>query len=410
MRIDLFYCKLIPTCLSHFKMKSPSLFPPQQAVTAIAQLLSASSLQSAIKNDLFPSAAMVTALSREVGVPLTKSELLLLDPHSHEAAGGAGAGAAEEARADPEMTARRFHPVRRGRGRWTPTEHRNSAFERHLLARKDHSGPRFLASNRAAIQRVSEANSAAKAEWERQHGAARFRLPEAFSARSDGVFNYSGQALNSGQLALKELSRFLHEKDPHGVYTFRPNGLDCVFDDQEDEKTTGERRPAEDWQHYSHLSSLESFRQGLPPLDGARAEELAEPWRENWLRQELFRPCLKGRSPLPWSARSLDFDLWRRPEADSEPIAPFYTARDDRHDLELAERQEANEWHRRVVVDDPQFRVHRRLAASEMTPQGLKAASQSERLTDILKDAPVKASLRGPGRFHDIPRLCVLHE
>ena len=66
-------------------------------------------------------------------------------------------------------------------------------------------------------------------------------------------------------------------------------------------------------------------------------------------------------------------------------------------------------WEQKLVVKDARQRFHRCSTATEQHDRGLKASCQVDKLQGLLKDEPMKLSLKfGKGNFHKIPALNVV--
>ena len=93
-----------------------------------------------------------------------------------------------------------------------------------------------------------------------------------------------------------------------------------------------------------------------------------------------------------------DFDLYTRAPVHVGPAPPvtIHLAGDERkREVREIARREEEAWQSKVVVDDVRFRVHRKPGAMELRDRGSGASTQLDKLCGLLKDLPLKRSLRG---------------
>ncbi|KAK2874198.1 hypothetical protein Q8A67_021351 [Cirrhinus molitorella] len=147
-------------------------------------------------------------------------------------------------------------------------------------------------------------------------------------------------------------------------------------------------------------SSIESNQHPKRP-DDARIEELKKPWRENILHGNKLKPTL-SRSRLPWIHRYEDFELYSKPPLEFGP--EHHMSNHLAGESLLAAHAQYNRWQRKTLHDEtstrsgraPEFRCH-------MKRDGL------DKLQDILKDKPMKYSLKRPGMaLKPIPVISVV--
>ncbi|XP_059393330.1 uncharacterized protein cfap92 [Carassius carassius] len=147
-------------------------------------------------------------------------------------------------------------------------------------------------------------------------------------------------------------------------------------------------------------SSIESNQHPNKP-DDARIEELRKPWRENIVHGNKLKPTL-SRFRLPWIHRHQDFELYSKPLLDFGAELPLsiLLPGEALHEVHA----QYNGWQRKMSLDEtstgsgriPEFRCHMRRA-------GL------DKLQDILKDKPMKYSLKRPGMaLKPIPVISVV--
>ncbi|XP_002663836.5 uncharacterized protein CFAP92 isoform X1 [Danio rerio] len=152
-------------------------------------------------------------------------------------------------------------------------------------------------------------------------------------------------------------------------------------------------------------SSIESNQHPKRP-DDARIEELRKPWTENVLHGNKLKPTL-SRSRLPWIQRYQDFELYSKPPSQFGPELPLsiHLAGESLYEEQIqAARAQHNRWLRKILLGEtstgsgrvPEFRCHMRKA-------------NLDKLQDILKDKPMKYSLRRPGMaLKPIPVISVV--
>ncbi|XP_064877516.1 uncharacterized protein LOC115128005 [Oncorhynchus nerka] len=160
-------------------------------------------------------------------------------------------------------------------------------------------------------------------------------------------------------------------------------------------------------------SSIEANEHPRHP-DEARRDELRKPWRENVLHGNTQRPTLPQRDIRPWLHRYNDMELYITPPPVLSPVPPVTIhlagERLQREQLQGAQSQYYR-WLRKVLPDAghtpapncshvrvPQFSCH-------------MGGADPGKLHDILKDRPMKYSLRKPGlTLKPMPVLSVLQQ
>ncbi|KAK7127703.1 hypothetical protein R3I93_020321 [Phoxinus phoxinus] len=152
-------------------------------------------------------------------------------------------------------------------------------------------------------------------------------------------------------------------------------------------------------------SSFESNQHPKRP-DDARIEELRMSWRENILHGNKLKPTL-SRSRLPWIKRYQDFELYSKPPLQFGPELPLsiHLTGEALHEDQLQDAYaQYSRWQRKMLLGEsstgsgrlPEFKCHMKRA-------GL------DKLQDILRDKPMKYSLKRPGMvLKPIPVISVV--
>ncbi|XP_045070413.1 uncharacterized protein FLJ43738 [Coregonus clupeaformis] len=160
-------------------------------------------------------------------------------------------------------------------------------------------------------------------------------------------------------------------------------------------------------------SSIEANEHPRHP-DEARRDELRKPWRENVLHGNTLRPTLPQRDIQAWLHRNNDMEVYITPTPPPvfSPVPPVTIhlagERLQREQLQTAQSQYSR-WLRKVLPDQghtstptcsrvPQFSCH-------------MGGADPGKLHDMLKDQPMKYSLRKPGlTLKPMPVLSVLQQ
>ena len=112
---------------------------------------------------------------------------------------------------------------------------------------------------------------------------------------------------------------------------------------------------------------------------------------------------------FPWRHREKDINtITKPPQPKFLSSIHLYGHAREQEKREAAEK-DIREWESKIVVDDVRFRNHRCLPRTELTDKGAKSASALTKLEDILKDPPLKYSLKeGDLRLEKVPPLGTL--
>ncbi|XP_034151770.1 uncharacterized protein cfap92 [Esox lucius] len=160
-------------------------------------------------------------------------------------------------------------------------------------------------------------------------------------------------------------------------------------------------------------SSIEANEHPRQP-DEARREELRKPWKENILHGNLLRPTLPERDRLPWLHRYGDMELYVKPPAFFSPVPPV-TIHLAGERLQKEQRQAAQRqyyrWLRKVLPDTRRSPVPTSSCSQRRVPQFSchMGGADPGKLQEMLKDPPMKYSLRKPGlTLKPIPVLSVV--
>ncbi|KAG7319071.1 hypothetical protein KOW79_017545 [Hemibagrus wyckioides] len=336
-----------------------------QAMLRINHLCQVSKLEDVVQNNLFPSAEMVLNLRKEFGIiPNSRGvERIMADSSDTKVI------------SHPDVSQRTYIPLdnyNKNYLAWKQSQTNEG------LCRKN-----FIPANIEDIRKATSALQTLK--------------PKVFVAKADdgqSAHNYSIQTMNSTSLAKGLLYKEM-AKEPARRFTYSQHYHSFTLDpvDVEAEHKASEARSRAAWRTcngfilYNFKDSMESNKHP----EEARVEELRKPWKENILHENILKPVL-NRTRWPWNKRHEDFELYRRPPAVFSPVPPvtIHLAGEALHQEKLqAAHAQYVRWLRKILPDKesascgrvPEFKCHMRRA-------GL------DKLNDILKDKPMKLSLR----------------
>uniref|UniRef100_A0A8C4U6V5 Cilia and flagella associated protein 92 (putative) n=1 Tax=Falco tinnunculus TaxID=100819 RepID=A0A8C4U6V5_FALTI len=233
-------------------------------------------LRDVTPGDLLPSAAMITALSRQYGVPLTDEDLFTRKPPLLSFS-------------SDDYTA----PGKVSRGNQAV----HSSFDNH---------------NEVCAQRKKEIAGKMTSERNPPKGKVEKAKPETFRiVPVDGksVFNYSAQSLNSAELAKRHLRQEM-VKEPDNRFTYCQEYLSATFDPVDVVAACKEFLA----KSRSVWLSPDGFV--FPGFKGSIESHLHpwmpdEKWQENALHANV-EPVL-ARDRWSWDKRRIDFDLYKKP-------------------------------------------------------------------------------------------------
>ncbi|XP_048403547.1 uncharacterized protein cfap92 isoform X2 [Stegostoma tigrinum] len=285
----------------HDIVKQPLLYirdmTPQdcfQALCRLQYMCCAKKLRQVVQGDLFPPAEMVKLLSREFGIPASKTGPLTT-------------------KTVPSI---KIEPVYKLK----PTKRESYSLvdiydEKYLQKKSNQIFPDHVQGN---IDAVSQAGKMLK--------KTKRRTITAIYPEGKAVHIYSSQALNSAQQA-KELLHQEIAKKPNSYFTYNQDFLSASVApvDSETEKKKAKERSKLAWltlegfRFHGFKSSLESNEHPKKP-DQARISDLKKAWKEHILYGNLFKPILP-RGRWKWSERHKDFELYKKLTYEPTPVS-----------------------------------------------------------------------------------------
>ncbi|XP_062581954.1 uncharacterized protein LOC134243735 isoform X3 [Saccostrea cucullata] len=367
--------------------------PCFQGLLNLHQIVNSNVMKDVIRNSLFPLADMVISMSREFGVPITQEdfdELQLKKPTEV---------VIEEREEQPEELVRETSRM------WTPIDNFNPQYMEAITGRQQRVN--FIKENKDDVKVISDKN---KEERERT------KVP---TIRADVkvAHNYSSHSLNSTELAKEKLrqmlaeepdTRFTYCQEFHHSMTVVPVNVEALKK-AEKEESRARWKTESGWIYPGMKSTLECNEHPRRP-DTARIEELHELWRENILHVGMLQPPL-DRDKFPWLHRHYDMELYRRPQSCfiREPVTIHLAGQKLKEEKLAALKKDMEVWRSKVVVDDTRQYVHRCLIETELQERSRKSQNQIDKLKGLLKDKPVKFSLRRQGlALKEVPPLGVV--
>ncbi|XP_015203768.2 uncharacterized protein cfap92 isoform X1 [Lepisosteus oculatus] len=360
-----------------------------QALSRLDLICKAKKLKDVAHGNLFPSAEMILSVSKEFGIM------------------EGGKGASEELGRAPDLEgAERKTLTAKLKPQRSPIDTHNIEYVQwKAKIGSEHQGLQkdFIKDN---IEEVHQASM----KIQRPKPDTIAALP----APGKEAHNYSTHALNSTEQA-KELLRREMAKDTSRRFTYSQEYLSATADpvDIERELKASEARSKAAWRTYDGFtypgfkSSIESNEHHRKP-DEAHIEELRKPWRENILHANSLQPTL-ARDRWSWSKRNEDFELYKKPPLLFSPVPPasMFLAGDHLHDEQLqAARKQYMKWLHKVLATHDM-----KLNRYSLEFKCHTAGGNMDRFQELLKDKPMKYSLRRPGMvLKPIPALSVIQD
>uniref|UniRef100_A0ABM5FK60 Uncharacterized protein CFAP92 isoform X6 n=1 Tax=Pogona vitticeps TaxID=103695 RepID=A0ABM5FK60_9SAUR len=341
-------------------MKQPLLYvrdmvpqPCFEALTRLDYICHIKRLRDVIHHNLLPSAEMITALSLEFGVPLHKDDL-----HVQQC---------------PQISGIFDIPIKYFHMEQDKHSHLDNHNEEYILRKKEMENRTPEDYIQANIENVALLSKMVQREIP--------RTIRAFPSDNKSVFNYSCQTLNSAEIA-KKLLRQEMAQAPGKRFAYGHEYLSGMFDPVDVESTLKEskRQSKQLWlssEGFVYPGFKSSFEANMHPRmpDEARLMELKEKWQENFLNAGSLKPVL-DRDRWSWDKRNIDFELYKKPT--------YVLVSPDTHREDPPKDARCN----------TALKVHRCCPATELISSGPKASCQLARLQGLLKDKPVKLSLK----------------
>ncbi|XP_072454370.1 uncharacterized protein CFAP92 isoform X2 [Notamacropus eugenii] len=283
-------CKPLSTLMKQSTIFVRGLIPQPsfEALIKLDSICHSHKLKDIIEGDLLPSAEMVKWMSREFGVPVSRSELLTPSPLKKV----------------PSTLLKIERPRQKILSFSSLIKIHQ---ENYLQWKKDMEMKRALAPS--YIQQNLIEASLMRRTYHRPEG----RTIRIFPADGKSVYNYSSQTLNSGELAKQQLIAQM-DKERWKRFTYSQKYLASL---PEPLGLTPKIPKSKFWltpegfQVPGYRTSFESNRHPKSP-DPNRIEELKELWQENRLFANILKPVL-DRDRMNWEERHLDFDIYKKP-------------------------------------------------------------------------------------------------
>ncbi|XP_026576708.1 uncharacterized protein KIAA1257 homolog [Pseudonaja textilis] len=351
-------------------MKQPLIYirdmVPQPCFEALSRLdfiCHSKKLREVVHYNLLPSSEMITTLSQEFGVPLTKADMYVREP--------------------PEVLETNNKMEKHSSMRQYGYSHLDNYNKKYVLRKKEQESQaphNYIQTN---IEYVNFLNEILEREIP--------RTIRAFPFGENAIFNYSSQTLNSAEIAKKLLQQEM-AKMPGKRFAYNEY-LSGMFDPVDEDSILKERiqQSKKLWLYpggfsYPGFKSTADCNKHPRRPDEARVIELREKWQENFFNANFMKPVL-DRDRWRWDKRDADFELYRKPV--------FQNPAPDTHREEPTIQAYFN----------TALKVHRCCPATELISSGPKASCQIARLQGLLKDKPVKLSLK----MQSFPVLGVLN-
>ncbi|XP_067400507.1 uncharacterized protein CFAP92 [Emydura macquarii macquarii] len=356
-----------------------------QALSRLDYLCHSKKLRDVVQRSLLPSAEMITVLSQEFGIPLTKEDLFIQKHPLHSFSPLA-------------LQKSRKVTIKQGAMPSLLDNHN----EKYIRWKKD------MEDKMQPYKDHIQTNIDAMYLLSRKVKKPKFRAIRSSPTDGKSVYNYSSQNLNSAEHAKMQLRKELAKK-PERRFAYCHKYLSAMFEPVDLATVRKEfiAKSKNMWVSPNGFvfpgfkSCIESNLHPRMP-DEARLKELTEKWQENILFANILEPVL-SRDRWSWDQRRVDFDLYKKPPDYLPASAPAT------HRAVDTWLHEDSPQLQKTLFDDTKLKVYRCSTAAELTTRGPKASAQLDKLQGLLKDEPEKYSLKRPGMILEpIPALSVL--
>nr|XP_006007885.2 PREDICTED: uncharacterized protein KIAA1257 homolog [Latimeria chalumnae] len=362
-----------------------------QALSKLDYICQIKKLKEAVQRKLFPSAKMIKLMSREFGVPISYDSIInqKVPPNS--------AKLPTEKMLPGYSKAKAAQPV-------------IDTYNAKYTEWKQEVGDQMQDHIQNNIDAVHQLN--------RKLQRPKVETITGVPNDSEQVYNYSSQALNSTEQA-KELLRREMAKEPNQRFAYCMDYLSASVDpvdiDTQMKEELSSSKAAwitfKGFRYPGFKSSIES-NEHPKMLNEMEIEELRKPWKENILHANILQPVL-SRDRWNWNERHADFELYKKPPRFLNflpPVTKHHAGNDLKPDQFETAHSNDPKCTDTPLVDD-KMNVHRRATKTELCTEGSKASNQLDKLQGLLKDAPVKYSLKKPGLvLQSIPALSVMQQ
>ncbi|XP_029990132.1 uncharacterized protein cfap92 [Sphaeramia orbicularis] len=343
-----------------------------QALSRLSQLCGVRNLRNVVQYNLFPSADMILSLSKEYG---TCADQRRQRPQ------------ANPQHAPPPVHRKRHKHLDANNIEYIKWKLRNQ----HMTLEQPRD---FVQDNIIRVHELSE----------------QLQKPEVTVLRMEEaaerpVHNYSIQTFNSNRLNKEQLQREM-AKMPGRRFTYSQlyHSATAEPGDATPKPDPRSTAPTRIW--FSTMRSDESKLHCNHP-DEARVEELRKPWRENILHANILNPTLT-RDRWAWDQRSQDFELYSKaPPFFSTPPVTIHQAGNSLHQEQTeAASAQYKRWLNKLLPSNS----NNDLVGNGLVPEFKCHMGGTEKFQSILKDKPMKYSLRKPGLLlRPIPQLSVIN-
>ncbi|XP_062829901.1 uncharacterized protein CFAP92 isoform X2 [Anolis carolinensis] len=348
-------CKSLTSIMKHPLLYIRDMVPQPcfEALVRLDYICQVTRLRDVIHHNLLPSAEMITILSREFGIPLGEDDLFIEQYTT-----------ISDKFNIPVMCLHRRRDMR------SPLDNQNEEYILRKREMENRTPQDYIQGN---IENLNLFNKMMRRE-----------VPQtirAFPSDGKSIFNYSCQALNSAEIT-KNLLRVEMAKVPGQRFAYSHNYISAIFApvDEDIARKASMEQSRKQWLSPEGFvcagfkSSIESNCHPRMP-DEARQMELKEKWQENFFNAGRLKPVL-DRERWSWDKRNDDFELYKKPPL---PAVTFDTHREEP---------------KKEICCNTALKVYRRWPGTELIVRGPKASCQLDRFQDLLKDKPMKLSLK----------------